>query len=162
MGMAKEPTQLNATPADFRQLSRIAKDIYLFENLSISELDHIAERINLWEYPKGSVICKQGELGNQFFIIYKGWVEVITGRKIFRRGTELAQLGPGDVFGEMALILERPRSADVLACDRPVQLFTVGEDIFGYLLRTNEEFADSVDRLAADRHMDNALRLSGD
>jgi CRP-like cAMP-binding protein len=160
--MAKEPTQLEATPADFRQLSRLAKDIYLFENLSISELDHIAERINLWEYPKGSVICKQDEPGNQFFIIYKGWVEVVVGRKVFRRGTDLAQLGPGDVFGEMALILGRPRSADVLAGDRPVHLFTVGEDIFSYLLRTNEEFADSVDRLAADRHMDTALRLSDD
>tara|TARA_B100001964_G_C13931385_1_gene464740 strand:- start:98 stop:580 length:483 start_codon:yes stop_codon:yes gene_type:complete len=160
--MAKEPTQLEATPADFRQLSRLAKDIYLFENLSISELDHIAERINLWEYPKGSVICKQDEPGDQFFIIYKGWVEVVVGRKVFRRGTELAQLGPGDVFGEMALILDRPRSADVLAGDRPVHLFTVGEDIFSYLLRTNEEFADSVDRLTADRHMDTALRLSDD
>ena len=160
--MAKEPTQLEATPTDFRQLSRLAKDIYLFENLSISELDHIAERINLWEYPKGSVICKQDEPGDQFFIIYKGWVEVLVGRKLFRRGTELAQLGPGDVFGEMALILDRPRSADVLAGDRPVHLFTVGEDIFNYLLRTNEEFADSVDRLAADRHMDTALRLGSD
>ena len=160
--MAKEPTQLEATPADFRQLSRLARDIYLFENLSISELDHIAERINLWEYPKGSVISKQDEPGDQFFIIYKGWVEIVVGRKIFRRGTELAQLGPGDVFGEMALILDRPRSADVLAGDRPVQLFTVGEDIFNYLLRTNEEFADSVDRLTADRHMDTALRLGDD
>jgi hypothetical protein len=50
----------------------------------------------------------------------------------------------------------------VLAGDRPVHLFTVGEDIFNYLLRTNEEFADSVDRLTADRHMDTALRLSDD
>lgn len=60
---------------------------------------------------KGAVIIKEGETGNSAFLVQSGSVKVFVdyeGRQI-----ELAQLGPGQIFGEMALVFDEKRSATV-------------------------------------------------
>ncbi len=60
---------------------------------------------------KGVVIIKEGEAGNSAFLVQSGAVRVFVeyeGRQI-----ELAQLGPGQIFGEMALVFDEKRSATV-------------------------------------------------
>ncbi len=67
-------------------------------------------------YEKGEVVCCQGDLGDTMYIIQSGAVEVSR-----QTGTEevvLAILGPGDFFGEMALVDQSPRSATVKTVSR--------------------------------------------
>lgn len=78
------------------------------------------------KYKKGDVIVTEGHRGSDAFVVELGRVEV------FRAGPPelpLAVLGPGEIFGEMALITEQPRSASVRALD-DVEVSVVGRDEF--------------------------------
>lgn len=71
-------------------------------------------------YPKGEIVFEEGSPGQEMFIVRTGRVEIIM------KGTEgplpLAILGPGEVFGEMALVDDAPRSATATAMENDTQL----------------------------------------
>jgi CRP/FNR family cyclic AMP-dependent transcriptional regulator len=60
-------------------------------------------------FPAGHVIARQGEIGTGFFVVVAGMVRVV------RDGKVLAQLGPGDFFGELSVLDGKPRNAMVAA-----------------------------------------------
>lgn len=66
----------------------------------------------------GAEIIKQGTAGTEMFVIEKGRVEIWKGSA--DQKTVLGEIGPGAVFGEMALIDERPRMANATALDETV------------------------------------------
>ncbi len=63
------------------------------------------------EYADGELLCRQGEPGDRMFVIQSGRVEVV--REEGGREVRLGELGPGDVFGHMAIVDREPRSATV-------------------------------------------------
>ena len=63
----------------------------------------------------GEVVVTQGEPGNDFFIIVEGTAVVTQYRNEGEEPVEVGRLGPSDYFGEIALILDRPRAATVTA-----------------------------------------------
>ena len=80
------------------------------------------------DYPQGSVILRGGEAGDSVFVIGSGSVQVTLG------GTgapfsPLAVLQAGEIFGEMAVLERRPRSATVLAKENCLLLEIAGEEI---------------------------------
>jgi CRP-like cAMP-binding protein len=81
----------------------------LFAELGRRELGRIARGMSERTFPAGTAIATEGEIGVGFFVIEKGEARVSIG------GTELRRLGPGDHFGEIALIVEAPRTATVTA-----------------------------------------------
>ena len=86
------------------------------------------------KYQDGSVIIKQGEVGNSMYIVQKGKVEVVY---MSEKGeTVLSVLGHGDVFGDMALFTKAPRSATVRAKGEAMVL-TI--DKKGFLKRVHED-----------------------
>lgn len=66
--------------------------------------------------PGGAVILKEGEAGSNAFLIQSGYVRVVAGRNSGRE-VELGVLGVGQIFGEMALVFDEPRTATVEAVD---------------------------------------------
>ena len=66
--------------------------------------------------PEGSVIMKQGEQGSSAFLIQSGSVKVYTQAQDGRR-VDLAEMGVGQIFGEMALVFDEPRTATVEALE---------------------------------------------
>jgi CRP/FNR family transcriptional regulator, cyclic AMP receptor protein len=86
-------------------------------------------------YRKGDVIIAEGEYTSDAYIINRGFVEV------YHAGTpeqRLSVLGPGDIFGEMALITERPRSASVRALEQ-VKARVFNRDAFLGLWRSDPD-----------------------
>lgn len=83
--------------------------IPLFAGLNRKELRFLAQMSSEASVHEGSVLVKQGEIGQEAMIIESGSAEV---RK---DGKKLDDLGPGDFFGEMSLINHMPRNADVVA-----------------------------------------------
>jgi len=83
----------------------------LFSGLKKKQLDVAAKLGHDISFKSGQTIVKEGELGLGFYVILEGKAEV-------RRGTRvLSEIGPGGFFGEMAVLDNQPRSADVVAVE---------------------------------------------
>jgi CRP/FNR family cyclic AMP-dependent transcriptional regulator len=86
------------------------KEVPLFSGLSQRQLRRLARDFKEREFRAGTSVVRQGEMsGVGFFVIAEGEASVTVD------GTEVARLGPGDHFGELALIAERVRAATVTA-----------------------------------------------
>ena len=83
--------------------------IQLFSGLSRKQRKLLAMRVDEVDVPPGKVLCCKGKTADEFFIIEEGTARVV------RDGQFLDELGPGDFFGEMGLLDNAPRNADVIA-----------------------------------------------
>jgi len=96
-------------------------------------------------FPAGDVVIRQGEPGEEFFLISDGNVEVM------REGYEVARLGPGDFFGEAAVISGDPRNATVVATEG-VDAYVLGKDDFRGAVDRSESFRHQLLRVYFQRH----------
>ena len=87
---------------------RLAK-IPLFQNLSAKQLAAVDGLVTALDFPAGRELIRQGQPGREFMLVVEGEAEVI------RDGKVIATRGPGDFFGETALLLDQPRNASVVA-----------------------------------------------
>jgi len=85
--------------------------IPFFSSLPDTELRAISEQLRRERYLKGQVIFSEGQEGDALYLIESGQVQVVTGPLAEEK--ILAYLGPGNFFGELALLLDEPRSATV-------------------------------------------------
>jgi CRP-like cAMP-binding protein len=83
----------------------------LFEGLQADGLAAIASRAVEIDFGPRDVIARQGEIGTGFFVVAEGRVRVI------RDGEAVAELGPGEFFGELSVIDGAPRNAQVVAVE---------------------------------------------
>lgn len=114
----------------------------LFAGLRPAALELIARVIHDESHPVGTVIFRHGEVGDRLYLIVEGRVRI--SREVPGLGQEaLAVLGPGQVFGEMALLDESPRSADAIVHER-CRLLTIAKDAFDDLLFSNKNLAYEV------------------
>ncbi len=89
-------------------------------------------------FPKGTILFREGDLGREMFIIQKGKVRVK--KKVGNTEKALAELGEGEFFGEMALLMGMDRSATIEVIE-DVKVLIVGPDTFESLLKSNVEIA---------------------
>jgi cAMP-dependent protein kinase regulator len=114
----------------------------VLEKLDDDDRTAVAAALRRRSYPPGSAIVTQGELGTDFFLILQGTVVVM------RNGEPVAELGPGEFFGELAAIDPGPgyalaRNATVRA-RTSVDVGVVDEAGFGELLRTRPAFRAAI------------------
>lgn len=94
----------------------------LFSALPPDLLVRLLKAVRVEEVSGESEIVRQGDVGSETFVVARGLLRVV--RREGGDETLLAQLGPGAIFGEMALISEAPRSASVIALE-PAQLLVL-------------------------------------
>jgi len=123
----------------------------LFEGLSRKELVELARVSEDLEVPPGKVLCKEGDVGHEFFVIVDGEVEVT------RNGKRVATRGGGEFFGEIALLEETRRTATVTA-KTPLRFFVLARSDFRRLVNDNPNVERKVLRTLARR----VVELSGD
>jgi MFS family permease len=105
-----------------RELSLLSA-VPLFEPLSVAAKEHLASRLGARSVPAGTTIVSEGEPGDYFYIVVEGHADVTIG------GAHVRSHGPGDHFGEIALLRDVPRTATVTARDR-MELCTIRRDDF--------------------------------
>jgi len=106
----------------------------LWAGLDRKDLKAIVKASEERKFETGDVILGKGEGGVGFYLIVDGSVEVKSDSDI------LAKLGPGQFFGEMAVLDNQPRSADVVAAE-PSRCFIVSEWSFKALISQNPKIA---------------------
>jgi CRP/FNR family transcriptional regulator, cyclic AMP receptor protein len=120
------------------------KGVPLFAGLSRKELLQLERLCEDLEVQPGRVLCKEGEIGREFFVLVDGKVQVI------RKGRRVATLTGGDFVGEISLVTELPRTATVTA-ETPVRLFVLTSREFHAVLDQNPKVERKVLRALARR-----------
>ena len=106
----------------------------LWAGLDKKELKAIVKVATERKFEAGDIILSRGEGGVGFYLIRDGLVEIKS------NGNILAKLGPGQFFGEMAILDNQPRSADVVAA-KPSKCLIVSEWSFKALISENPKIA---------------------
>ena len=137
----------DARPIDTEALGLLRR-IPIFAPLSAPSMERILVELTRVELSSSAVVVREGEIGDRFYIIAKGRVEVTQG------GRHLGDEGPGDFFGEIALLRDVPRTATVTALT-PVQLIAIErtgflEAVTGHTISRGEADAVAEARLAHD------------
>jgi putative ABC transport system ATP-binding protein len=93
----------------------------------------------------GEPVVREGDVGHELFLVSEGEV------RVERAGHEIARLGPGEFFGELALMSGDPRNATVIA-DDPVETYVLGEEEFRAAIEKSASFRDQLRRVYFMRH----------
>lgn len=114
------------------------------------ELAKLARSAEPHLYANGEIIVHQGDTADDMYIVRSGEVAVLVSTEGNGTKSEVARLGPGKFFGEMALITGEPRTADVVAREDS-DLIVVGHAAFQATLAAHPELAETVSRVISER-----------
>ena len=134
-------TGLKDTPPHFRDADKRAllQTHYLFSKLSPKQIDRLAACIVGKSVLRGTSICAKGDPGSSLFVICRGTVKISV-PSADGHDAVFNLIGKGDVFGEIALLDGRPRTADVVAIT-DCELFVIERRDFLPLVREEPEIA---------------------
>ncbi len=109
----------------------------LLARLSGEQLEHIVAAGELETFAPGEVVVAEGSLGDALYLVLTGEVAVA------KAGHTLARLGPGEFFGEMALVEPAPRSATVVA-EEPSFLYRLPSLSLQHLFESDPRAGNAV------------------
>lgn len=116
----------------------------LFSDLSEDELQHWSDLMREISLPDGAELIEEGDLSYKFFVLLEGSAEVE------HSGRHLADLGPGDFFGEMGILDKRRRNSEVLATS-PVRLAVMAAWDLRSLMDDHPRVRYQIERTATER-----------
>ena len=122
----------------------LLKTIPLFADVPDDKLRKIAPFAETDEFADGQVVVKEGGYSNHFFAIEEGTA------KVERAGEHLADLEPGDVFGEQGLLEKQERSATVIATSR-LRVIKIEHWELSRMRKTMPEVVEELRRKVAER-----------
>ena len=117
----------------------------LFQNLPRGDLVQLAMATEDLEVEAGKVLAREGEIGQEFFVIVDGEVSVT------KAGEEVRGLGPGDFFGEIALVWDSPRRTATVTAASPVRFFVLTRQAFRSLIDHHPDIEAKVLEALEDR-----------
>ena len=116
----------------------------LFTGLSDGELDEVASVAGELDFAPDAVIVRQGQVETGFYLVVTGSV------KVMRGGDPIATLGPGEVFGELTVLDQKPRIASVVAAEPTTCMAIASWDLLR-LVESKPSIAIGLLRVLADR-----------
>ena len=122
----------------------LLKKIPLFADVPDEELRKVATFATTEEFPEGATVVKEGGYSNHFYAIEEGTV------KIERGDEHLADLGPGDVFGEQGLLERQERSASVVATS-PLRVIKIEHWELSRMRKSMPQIVEELQRKVEER-----------
>jgi MFS family permease len=132
-----------ATTVPERELELVAS-VPFFEPLAPTTLEQLAMRVRPLSVPAGTVVIREGEGGDVFYLIESGQVDVI------RDGKLVATLGAGQYFGEIALLHDVPRTATCVARS-DAELYELERRVFVSAVSGNEQSHATIEDIVTGR-----------
>lgn len=129
----------------------------VFDGLTAAEVSVLGNRMERVAVPGGVTVIRQGDAGDALYLVESGDAEVI-GRGEDGRAKHLATLGPGAFFGEIALLRNAPRNADVVA-RTPLTVLRLGRAGFEEFLASSGSVRARLEEMAAKRAGETSRRL---
>jgi CRP/FNR family cyclic AMP-dependent transcriptional regulator len=126
------------------QKAELIKNVPLFSRCSRKDLASVASIADEVDLPAGQELTRQGDLGREFFVLVDGTADVT------KDGAKVNALGPGDFFGEIALVSQMPRTATVVATS-PVRALVMRDQEFRGLMKHSPEIQLKVLEALAER-----------
>lgn len=117
--------------------ARRIEGVIVFSGLSKKELGKLARWTDEVSVPEGHVLATEGQFAHEFFVIEEGSAEVM------QNGERIAELGPGEFFGEIGLLETERRTASVVATT-PMQLIVMFQREFKQMEREMPGVADRI------------------
>jgi CRP-like cAMP-binding protein len=145
-------TGLRRLPPEVVRSVRVAGSS-LFTSLPPDTAAHLASAAVAWAAEPGAVVVRAGDASESVYVVIDGVV------RVEQRGVVVARLGRGELFGEMALLAKRPRTADVLA-DVPSELLEIPRAALERMQRDDARVAAALERICRTRLIDNLARSS--
>jgi voltage-gated potassium channel len=132
---------------EFLRTWDLVAKVPFFHDVGAAAIADVAQLLRPRDYPAGAVVVRRGERGDCMYFVAAGEVEI-------RVMPESIRLGPGDFFGELALLTGDPRNATIVAA-QPSTLLRLDIVDFRQLLGRQPELARII-RAAADRRLEAA------
>jgi CRP-like cAMP-binding protein len=133
----------HASIVPHRELA-LLRGVPLFAPLTLVVVERLARAMVAGRHAAGESVVSQGEAGDAYFVVGDGRATVTID------GEPVRELGPGDGFGEIALLEDRPRTASVVA-DGPLETFALPRDAFLEAVTGSPVSARVAAQLVADR-----------
>ncbi|MGI9384161.1 MAG: redoxin domain-containing protein [Methyloligellaceae bacterium] len=121
----------------------------VFPRVTTVALSDATDRLEAVAYQPGDIIIRQDDEADRFYIVVEGEVAVIRVAEMGEE-VELATLGPGEIFGEIGILMETRRTADVRA-NTYVKLLTLDWDDFESLVKTSDPTTNDFMRIVEQR-----------
>ncbi len=125
-------------------MCQILQAFPLFQNFSPRVLSQVADQLDLRQFSPGTEIIRQGEIGEEFFVIGQGEVEIWIDGKL----SNLLQ--PGSFFGEVSLLKKQPRNATVRA-KTDVTCFVLTDEEFQETVKASATFEEELRKVIFER-----------
>lgn len=118
---------------------QLLKHIDWFSTLPLTDLAVIADQLHAKSFARNDILFQRGDPGDAFYIIIQGWVNAFVNSD---EGSMIVlnQFGPGDIFGEMALLDNKPRSAGIMALT-PLEVLALNRNDFLDVLQEHSAIA---------------------
>jgi CRP-like cAMP-binding protein len=130
------------------KLAHSLRQVEILRDAPATDLLALWKELREARFAAGTSICRRGQAGDGMYIVQSGSVEVRLG--LGPEGMGLYRLGPGDSFGEMALVTGQPRSADVVALE-DCRLWVLSQSTFDRVLNQSPAFLRAMNRTLAHR-----------
>jgi putative ABC transport system ATP-binding protein len=119
------------------------KTVDVFKSLTPTEITNVAEQMKKRPYRSGEPIIRQGDIGEEFYLVASGNVDVLVQGAGDLEPKRVATLGRGHYFGERALITGEPRNATIVA-EGDVETYVLGKQAFQSALSRSASFKDQL------------------
>ncbi|HET9345066.1 MAG TPA: cyclic nucleotide-binding domain-containing protein [Candidatus Limnocylindrales bacterium] len=123
---------------------RLLDSVAMFKPLQLTTIEQLAEGLRRQPVAAGSDVVRQGEAGDTFYIVESGRLEALVDGRV------TTQLGPGDSFGEIALLRDVPRTATVRALE-PSLVMTLAREPFLAAVASHGESIAAADEVVRTR-----------
>ena len=159
-GPAREqPAEGQVTSARRGDFATVLADFQLFRALTDAQRAELVEDATELTFPAGHVIIAEGTLDDRIFVMLGGRVRVVEAMPEAFTEAVLGGLGEGEVFGELAALTGRPRSATVIAVQR-TRCLALSRDRFVAVLERSADLGLGVAQLLARRLQESDRRLA--